>query len=74
MVSARRLARAVIAPVICLSLSACATCERHPVICATAAAVIVGSAVAIAEAHHREHTDRVVMPRTSPCDPRRTCP
>jgi hypothetical protein len=28
-----------------LSLSACATCERHPAVCATAGAIVVGSIV-----------------------------
>jgi hypothetical protein len=28
-----------------LSLSACATCERHPAVCATAGAIVIGSVV-----------------------------
>ena len=31
--------------VVLLSLSACATCERHPYVCATAGAIVVGSIV-----------------------------
>lgn len=41
--------------------SGCQTCQQHPVYCAIGSAIIVGSVVAIAEAHH--HSDhRDVMP------------
>lgn len=56
-----------------LVLPGCAVCERHPAACAVAGAVIVGSAVATLEAHHGGQAGRVVEPRMSPCDPRRSC-
>jgi hypothetical protein len=39
-----------------IALSGCATCREHPVFCAAATAVVVGSAVALAEAHHGGHS------------------
>ncbi len=44
-----------LAALLCLFLSACATCERHPAVCAVAATVIVGTAIAVAEARHGGH-------------------
>lgn len=49
-------------------LTACATCERHPVVCSVAGALIVGGAAAALEAHHGG-AERVVTPRMSPLRP-----
>lgn len=38
-----------------LSLSACATCERHPYVCATAGAIVVGSVAYTLEMNDSQH-------------------
>jgi hypothetical protein len=41
----------IIAVVAALSLSACATCREHPVVCGVAGAFVVGSVAVMASAH-----------------------
>lgn len=64
------LSRPILAAVLCLSLSACATLERHPVLTTVATAVIVGSIAAAAEHHHDQMHQRQVAPSFDPiCAP-----
>lgn len=41
----------ILTAVAALTLSACATCQRHPVACSVSAAVLVGSVIA-STSHH----------------------
>lgn len=43
--------------VVVLSLSACATCERHPIACAAAGAIVVGSVAYTLEMNDSSHRD-----------------
>lgn len=55
-----------IALIACLGVSACATCERHPIACSIGGAIIVGTAVATIEANNRQdnhHTQVNPVPR-----------
>lgn len=62
--------RMSIALLICLALSACETCERHPVVCTTA--MFVGSALVLgaAESHSHGHAmqDRSQVPPAPDCN------
>lgn len=53
-------------------LSGCATCERHPVMCGVATAIVVGSIAAAAE-NHGGSTNRAVAAHTGPCTHGRDC-
>lgn len=37
---------------LCASTAGCATCQRHPALCAFGSVVVAGSVAAIAEQHH----------------------
>jgi hypothetical protein len=66
--------RPILAAVLCLSLSACATLERHPVLTAIGTAIIVGSIAAIAEHHHDQRSaSRVDLCNAVGPDGRGTC-
>jgi hypothetical protein len=54
-----------------LSLSACATCERHPYVCATAGAIVVGSIAYTLEMHSDRHNSAAAPIATRPsfCGP-----
>jgi len=49
-----------------LALAGCATCEHHPYVCAVGGAIVVGSAVAIAE-EHNHHDARALRPNYGIC-------
>jgi hypothetical protein len=61
--------RPILAAVLCLSLPACATLERHPVLTAVGTAIIVGSIAASAEHHHDQQHERQIAPMTPLCAP-----
>jgi hypothetical protein len=59
--------------VVLLSLSACATCERHPLACTVAGAIVVGSIAASYGAHdNRTHDTRII--NGTPCGHFWACP
>lgn len=56
--------------VVVLSLSACATCERHPTMCAVGGAIVVGSIAYTLEMHSDRHTlAAAIATRPSFCGP-----
>jgi hypothetical protein len=58
-----------------ISISACATCQQHPVACAVGSAVIVGSIAVALEHHHDQQThDRQIAPSVGPECRNGVCP
>ena len=57
--------------IVVLSLSACATCERHPYVCAVGGAIVVGSIAYTLEMHSdRQNSAAVpIAARPSFCGP-----
>jgi len=49
-----------------LLLSGCATCERHPYVCAAGTAIIAGSIAASVQHHHDQTTHAPAMATIQP--------
>ena len=54
----------ILALFLALSLSACATCQQHPVWCAVGTAVVVGSIAAAVAANSSDHDSTRQISRT----------